>query len=60
MAADALGTLRNPGLSRHPAGERDDAPCHNPGLLSKDTGSSRHDAVLLSAPGAPIAMTPDC
>ena len=59
MAADALGTLRNPGLSRHPAGERDDAPCHNPGLLSKDTGSSRHNAVFLSASEGAAAITPD-
>ena len=59
MAAAARNPLRNPGLSRRPAGERDDAPRHDPGLLSKDTGSSRHNAVFLSAPKRTAATTPD-
>ena len=59
MAAAARNPFRNPGLSRHPAGERDDVPCHNPGLLSKDTGSSRHNAVFLSAPKRTAAITPN-
>ena len=44
MAAAARNPLRNPGLSRHPAGERDDVPCHYPGLLSGASGGQRKSA----------------
>ena len=44
MAAAARNPLRTPGLSRPRAGEKDDASCHNPGLLSGASGGQRKSA----------------